>query len=265
MRCSSARSSSLGAHSPAATFCSTWSTEVAPAITDPTVGSAASPPMATWSSETPRSAANFSIASRVSKSACSSGALCLASRVPDGAASPRRYLPVSRPRASGKYGSRRLPGVGQRGDQLGLDGAVEPGVLVLRRDEPGEPAGPGDPVGVDHLPADQVGRAEVADLALLHQLVERGQRLLDRGVRVGRVQLVEVDPVGAEPAQAVLHGDPDVAAGAAGAPVRTVGALHVGAELGRDDDLGRGATPEPGRAASPSRRRCRRRRRCRTA
>ena len=108
-RCSSARSSSLGAQSPAATFCSTCSTLVAPAITDPTVGMAASPPIATWSSDTPRSPANSSIASMREKSACSNGSVCLASRVPAGAASPRRYLPVSRPRASGKYGSSDWP------------------------------------------------------------------------------------------------------------------------------------------------------------
>ncbi len=82
---------------------------MAPAITDPTVGIAASPPMATSSIVTPRSRANCSIASMVSKFACSNGSVWRASRLPLGAGSPRWYLPVSSPRASGKYGSRLCP------------------------------------------------------------------------------------------------------------------------------------------------------------
>ena len=221
--------------------------------------------MATWSRDTPRSAANFSIASsgvevgllQRRRSAWPAGC-------PAGAASPRRYLPVSRPRASGKYGSSDCPVWASAGTSSASMARLSQEYSFCAETNAGVAAGPGDPVGVDHLPAGQVGRAEVADLALLHQLVEGGQRLLDRGVRVGRVQLVEVDPVGAEPAQAGLHGDPDVAARAAGAPVRSVRPLHVAAELGGDDDLGAPATRAPGRAASPSRRRCRRRRRCRT-
>ena len=41
-----------------------------------------------------------------------------------------------------------------------------------------------------------------------------------------------------EPTQAALDGDPDVAARAAGTPVRPVHAPHVRAELRRDDRLG---------------------------
>ena len=55
--CSSARSWSLGSHAPALTFARTWSGLVAPAITDATAGIAARPPIATSSSETPRSPA----------------------------------------------------------------------------------------------------------------------------------------------------------------------------------------------------------------
>ncbi|MDT5057171.1 MAG: hypothetical protein QOF66_5537 [Mycobacterium sp.] len=46
-------------------------------------------------------------------------------------------------------------------------------------------------------------RAESPDLALPLQICERGQRLLDIGVLIGAMDLVEVDPVGVQPAQAV--------------------------------------------------------------
>ena len=39
-----------------------------------------------------------------------------------------------------------------------------------------------------------------------HQIVERAQGLLDRRVRIGTVDLIEVDPVGAQPLQARLDG-----------------------------------------------------------
>ena len=39
-----------------------------------------------------------------------------------------------------------------------------------------------------------------AHLALVHEFGEGGERLLDRGRRVGGVQLVQVDAIGREPA-----------------------------------------------------------------
>ncbi len=45
---------------------------------------------------------------------------------------------------------------------------------------------------------------EVADLAGAHQIGQGAEGLVEVGGRVGAVDLVEVDPVGAEPAQAVL-------------------------------------------------------------
>ena len=89
-----------------------------------------------------------------------------ASRVPSGAASPRRYLPVSRPEASGKNGSTPTPTCSHAGHELVLDVALEQGVLVLGGDEPLEPGRARGPVGVDDLPAGEVGAADVADLAL---------------------------------------------------------------------------------------------------
>ena len=60
------------------------------------------------------------------------------------------------------------------------------------------------PLRLDDLPGRQRRAADVADLALLHEIVERAQRLLDRRPRIGDVLLVEVDVVGAEPSEARL-------------------------------------------------------------
>jgi hypothetical protein len=73
-----------------------------------------------------------------------------------------------------------------------------------------------------------------ADLALADEVGERAERLLDVGVRGRAVDLVEVDPVGAEPAQRVLDGLDDPAPGAA-APVRVIAHRHE--ELGGEHDV----------------------------
>ena len=46
--------------------------------------------------------------------------------------------------------------------------------------------------------------ADVADLALVYEVAQRAERLVDVGVRVRAVDLVQVDPVGLQPAQRVL-------------------------------------------------------------
>jgi len=57
-----------------------------------------------------------------------------------------------------------------------------------------------------------VGQADVADLSLPDEIVIHGQGLLQRGVRVGVVGVVEVDVVGVQAAQAGLDLADDVAA-----------------------------------------------------
>ena len=76
--------------------------------------------------------------------------------------------------------------------------------------------------------------ADVADLALLDEVGQRAERLLDVDVRVGAVDLVEVDPVGAQPPQRVLDRLDDPAPRAAAA----VGVLaHRHEELRRQHDV----------------------------
>src|SRR3954452_15037122 len=60
------------------------------------------------------------------------------------------------------------------------------------------------PLGVDDLPGVERRGADVADLALRDEVGQCCERLVDVGVRVGAVQLVEVDVVGVEPPQRAL-------------------------------------------------------------
>ena len=62
----------------------------------------------------------------------------------------------------------------------------------------------GDPQRLDDLPGGVVGQGHVAQLPLPHQIVVDHEGLLQRGVGVREVRVVDVDVVGAEAAQAVL-------------------------------------------------------------
>ena len=75
---------------------------------------------------------------------------------------------------------------------------------------------------------------QVEHLPLAHQLVQRGERLLDRRVRVRPVDLVEVDPLHPEPPQRGLARLDDVLPGQP-APVRPRSHPHL--HLGGDDRL----------------------------
>ena len=67
-----------------------------------------------------------------------------------------------------------------------------------------------------------------------HEVGQRAERLVDVGVLLGPVDLVQVDPVGAEPAQAVLDFAHDPAARVAEL-VRVV--AHRAVHLGREHDV----------------------------
>src|SRR4029453_16717038 len=79
------------------------------------------------------------------------------------------------------------------------------------------------------LPGVHARRADVARLAGPHDVVEGLHRLLDRGLVVPAVGLVEVDVVGPQPAQRVVDAGKDVFAGQAAV---------VGARAHRKEDLG---------------------------
>ena len=67
----------------------------------------------------------------------------------------------------------------------------------------------GDAEGRRDLPGRPVGHRQVPDLALMPQVVEGAQGLLDRRALVEVVHEVEVDPLGAEPLQRPLDGAGD--------------------------------------------------------
>ena len=110
--------------------------------------------------------------------------------------------------------------------------------MVLHRDEarPAVPLGHLEQTG--ELPGIHARGAEVARLARTHDVVERFEGLLNRGVRVEPMDLVEVDVVGAEPTERGVDGVEEMLAGQP-AVVRTV--THGEEGLGRDDDLRPGA------------------------
>lgn len=60
-----------------------------------------------------------------------------------------------------------------------------------------------------------VRNADVAHVPLLHRGIQRRQRLFDRRRRIEAVQLVEIDMIELQAAQALFHAAHDVIAGAA--------------------------------------------------
>ena len=92
----------------------------------------------------------------------------------------------------------------------------------------------GGPLRFDDLGAGVRGGADVADLALVDEVGERAEGLVDVDVGIGSVHLVEVDPVGAEAAERVLDRLDDPTARAAA----VVGVLaHRHEELGGEHDV----------------------------
>src|SRR5690349_4539433 len=78
---------------------------------------------------------------------------------------------------------------------------------------------------------------DVAHLALGDEVVEGAQRLVDGCDRVRRVQLIEVDPLRAEPAQRCLHRAPHVTPRPAGRGLVDAAVECGMSELGRDYDV----------------------------
>src|SRR6476619_3208186 len=102
-------------------------------------------------------------------------------------------------------------------------------VLALQRGHRWDAVGPPDCL----RPC--LGEAEVPDLPLLNELLDGAGDVLDGNVGVDAVLVEQVDGVGAQPPQRLLHGAPDRVGTAVEAPRLAGGELET--ELGGDDDL----------------------------
>ena len=118
-------------------------------------------------------------------------------------------------------------------DELGLEPARDGVEYVLGDDGRNEAALVAGGEDVRHLPGRVVADAHVAHLAASHQAGHRVKRLLDIRVVIGGVHVVDVDVVGIQPLQALLHRGKDVAAAETGV-VRVL--AHLPAHLGGEDD-----------------------------
>jgi hypothetical protein len=116
----------------------------------------------------------------------------------------------------------------------GLDPAGKQRVGRLLGPETQQAAPLGDVIGADDLLGREGRAAEGADLPGVHEVGERGESFLDVGRGVGAVDLVQVDPVGSQPPQALLGLRQDPAPRVAAA----VAALaHLKVHLGGQHDL----------------------------
>ena len=79
----------------------------------------------------------------------------------------------------------------------------------------------------------EIGAPDLAHLAVVHRAIEGLEGLVDRRRLVGRVELEEIDAIGAEATQAAFHRRRDRSCARTGGQVGPI--AH--AELGRDDDV----------------------------
>src|SRR5215218_1778832 len=190
--------------STAAIASSRWRSLVAPTTGAVTAGLPSSQASAIWAGGRPRSAATVRTTSTTSKSSSlyiSSASGSLAARTVR-CSPPRQRAPGDASDALVEAEREHLP----------LLLAVDQVVVVLHRGEPGPPTRRGGVLGLGELPGVHARRAEVAGLAGPHDVVEGPHRLLDRGLVVPAVDLVEVDVVGPQPVQRGVDGGQDVLA-----------------------------------------------------
>ncbi len=118
------------------------------------------------------------------------------------------------------------------GIHLPLFLAVEEVIVVLHGHEAGPAVGIGNGQHLRELPREHRRRPDVERLALAHDVVERLKRFLHRRMRVEAMNLVEIDVVGLQPAQAFVDGVLDMLARKAA----LVGIVAHGVEDFRGDD-----------------------------
>ena len=178
-----------------------------------------------------------------------------------GGASLRRYLPVRTPLASGKYGMNATPSRSQASSTPKRSGPRRSRLYsfctLTKRAKPRSAL---IRVVSSICSAEKLLPPISSTLPARTRRVERLERLLERCRGVGEVQLVQVDAIGAEPAQAVFDGR----ARCTPRSRRLCARRRSGRRTSWRPRLRRGASRARGRGTPrcASRRRCRR---CRTA
>ncbi len=146
------------------------------------------------------------------------------------------------PRRDRRPGNQPDPVLETQRHQLIFDPPVEQVVRRLLRDKVRPAMQFGDVQRLHDLPGGMCRRADIEHLAVAHQRVQRIERFLDRDLRRGAVQLVNIDMVGLQPSQRIFAGLNNVAARVAAV---------VGPWPGRIEDLGRQHKAVPPCAAAP--------------
>ncbi len=124
-------------------------------------------------------------------------------RVPSGGGDALRVLAGQQSVREGKVGKERQAQPIARRQDVDFRLAVQQAVLVLNADESSR-AGLHGSFGGSQLLRGEVRAADFADLAGLHEIIEGAERVGNRHARVGRVELIEIDPIGAEALEAAL-------------------------------------------------------------
>src|SRR5665811_538117 len=102
-----------------------------------------------------------------------------------------------------------------------LDGPGEDRVRRLLAAEPLAAPVLRRPLRLDDLRGGERRVPDVADLALMDEVAQRSERLVDIGLGIRAMDLIEVDPVGLESPQRVLNLSDDPPAGIA-APIGVI-------------------------------------------
>ena len=97
------------------------------------------------------------------------------------------------------------PEIGAGRQMLRLDHPVERVIIGLAHHRPVDAELVAQPADLGHAPGAVVGDAEIADLPVPHEIAHRPHGLAERRLVILLVEVVDVDVVGAEPAQARLR------------------------------------------------------------
>ena len=124
--------------------------------------------------------------------------------------------------------------LGAQREQLALDLPVEEVVAGLHRVQARQAEQLASPERARDLIREEIRAADVARLAGADHVVERPQALVDRGERIGMMELIEVHVVGPEPSQRVVDRVEDVLARETLIPRARA---HGAEALGGDDEV----------------------------